>query len=762
MEVGGSDSGMEPTPDSSLTSERELGDGTSSESSAASGRRGRPPRTPLARSVSVRSPALRTPDDGRWPSNTRRNIMSVSVTGSAPERNNPDKYATLPRRRRKSAENLAKSREPSLNRTASLRRKKAEEDKNKTPTGIKKTRARTKIYHEVGCQTGLTGADIEATTSARVRDPVNRVELVTVGVQSEGRLDEFEKLEKEHKDLEERAKRLTEEKSSLSEELSKEKEERQQMEKSIRSILGLGGEDELIKSIEKDKKKVTDIVKKQNLEINQLHTLCCNLKKELERCALREERLLEDQKESEAESLEIQEFLQAEKSTLAETLKELEVELAQTKVALTTAESELVKQQEECTHLVRMCEQRRQEKLSLESRLRTLEMRSKETMLEQGAAVSGAAVALSGLGSRLDILVSNLVSTYNISSADLENYVQTEKSNYISMVPTNSYLQCRVQDVVYHNEAFNESDSSGDLSPEVEEKKSGGLLAAIISAIKSATHRSTPGGTDTFSESELLASESEPVFCDKRSSLASLPDISPLKSHRDSIAASDDFDLSEDGPLTNSDSIQNLSDAIIRRQREEEESNFICGQKSHATQGGGIIDQVIEVDNMVTRLLRVLHIIEAKRQNIKYIRENGEKEVKNINETMDTLKNEIKELKLKLQQTEKSSLQVESLQKELKEREKQLNESEKKFELAQELLTNNWHKAMSEVRRLYEAIDSALELMQGAGDEVERSAVLSKVRRELEETNFRCSTTLPVSTSRPDLNANAALPLNVA
>lgn len=44
--------------------------------------------------------------------------------------------------------------------------------------------------------------------------------------------------------------------------------------------------------------------------------------------------------------------------------------------------------------------------------------------------------------------------------------------------------------------------------------------------------------------------------------------------------------------------------------------------------------------------------------NLIHFRENGEKEVKNINETMDTLKNEIKELKLKLQQTEKSSLQV--------------------------------------------------------------------------------------------------------
>lgn len=31
--------------------------------------------------------------------------------------------------------------------------------------------------------------------------------------------------------------------------------------------------------IEKDRKKTNEIVRKQQLEINQLHTLCCNLKK---------------------------------------------------------------------------------------------------------------------------------------------------------------------------------------------------------------------------------------------------------------------------------------------------------------------------------------------------------------------------------------------------------------------------------------------------------------------------------------------------
>lgn len=48
---------------------------------------------------------------------------------------------------------------------------------------------------------------------------------------------------------------------------------------------------------------------------------------EIERCMQTEKRLIEEQRETEAESLEIQEFLQAEKSTMADTLKELELEV---------------------------------------------------------------------------------------------------------------------------------------------------------------------------------------------------------------------------------------------------------------------------------------------------------------------------------------------------------------------------------------------------------------------------------------------------
>lgn len=58
--------------------------------------------------------------------------------------------------------------------------------------------------------------------------------------------------------------------------------------------------------------------------------------------------------------------------------------------------------------------------MSLETRLRVIEACSKESMLLHGAAVSGAAVALSGLGNRLEVLVDALVTSYHISQSDLE------------------------------------------------------------------------------------------------------------------------------------------------------------------------------------------------------------------------------------------------------------------------------------------------------------------------------------------------------
>lgn len=56
----------------------------------------------------------------------------------------------------------------------------------------------------------------------------------------------------------------------------------------------------------------------------------------------------------------------------------------------------------------------------MQTKYNALEGRSKELLMSQSSAVSGASVALSGLGNRLELLVDQLISSYNISEQDLE------------------------------------------------------------------------------------------------------------------------------------------------------------------------------------------------------------------------------------------------------------------------------------------------------------------------------------------------------
>jgi hypothetical protein len=63
---------------------------------------------------------------------------------------------------------------------------------------------------------------------------------------------------------------------------------------------------------------------------------------------------------------------------------------------------------------------RRQEYLGMQAKYSALEGRSKDLLLSQGSAVSGANVALASLQSRIEHLVEQLISSYNISEQDLE------------------------------------------------------------------------------------------------------------------------------------------------------------------------------------------------------------------------------------------------------------------------------------------------------------------------------------------------------
>jgi len=63
-------------------------------------------------------------------------------------------------------------------------------------------------------------------------------------------------------------------------------------------------------------------------------------------------------------------------------------------------------------------------------KLNAVERRSRELLLTQGAAMSGAAVALSGLSTRLEGLVDQLIASYNISVKDLEVNTMMKVINY--------------------------------------------------------------------------------------------------------------------------------------------------------------------------------------------------------------------------------------------------------------------------------------------------------------------------------------------
>lgn len=67
-------------------------------------------------------------------------------------------------------------------------------------------------------------------------------------------------------------------------------------------------------------------------------------------------------------------------------------------------------------------------------KLNAVERRSRELLLTQGAAMSGAAVALSGLSTRLEGLIDQLIASYNISIKDLEVSIMTEVSSFACKV----------------------------------------------------------------------------------------------------------------------------------------------------------------------------------------------------------------------------------------------------------------------------------------------------------------------------------------
>ncbi|XP_075221018.1 microtubule-binding protein cornetto [Lycorma delicatula] len=739
-------------------------------------------------------------DDGRWPSsfskanqvnlpknrpsqvmNTDKklpHVMTSSFSHVETSSNALEKYATLPRRHRRSAENLSTreregrnlSREPSLNRTASLRQKhnaavnnsngsnntmnfvSIHNIKSMPPYPVKNRTTKTRIYHEISVQTSLTGNDVDkALAGTPPIDIHSRVEVAHCGIQVDRRIEEVERLESRLKEMQQELSILQANQREL-QEVKENLLNEKALNTSITNRLSILitkkdalAKGDVVSALEEQVHTSNDLISKQQAEIATLHALCSTLNEDLAKSYAVQKMLVQQQQEGEVEALEMQDFLQAEKSTLAEALQDTETELNEQTQLVKQKDTDLARLQEECSHLVRISEQRRQEVLSMAARLKSVETRSKDALLQQGAAVSSAAVALSGLGTRLETLVDALVTTYAISEHDLE-------------------------DVIFHNEAYSDSGSSVETSPQHSSKitpatasaaasaGSGGFINAVLNAIRSATSsQSRATNTENSSESEqMLSLEPEPQAFRNRDVTC---DSSPEK--RLSIASVDDF---EPSALVNSESLQNLTEAILKRQQDEKNESENSIEFPSVLPASTLVDQVIEVDNLITRLLKVLRIIQVANEQSVRIKtlqlserlNQKEDERQSAEEVIERLKEELHQLQSQLQCGEITDNQIIDVKDRIIDKEVQLNEISRKLCLTKQLLTDNWHQAMNEVRRQYEAIDTALEMMQSVQGIVQQNPILSKVQQNLEETNFQCASMLPVISTTSDLNANAA------
>ncbi|KAK2583526.1 hypothetical protein KPH14_009482 [Odynerus spinipes] len=599
---------------------------------------------------------------------SRSDKMTTSLDNKA-----LDAYATLPRRNKnkmtvpKTSEKTDKlvrsrsgSRDGSLGRQPEKKSQGGRDSIHKSlpPYPRNKPVEKTRIYHEIGIQTGLTGNDIDNALSgipSAVAGP-DIIERLHEAVQTDGTWEDMQAMQSDLKRLnEETAVRkeendrlkteMVEVKRLLEEEQADHAFARQELDRNARRVLAMlgtpqsehaEGSDSFLE-LETHLQSSGQVVANQQIEIADLQSLCRMLSRDLEKSLAAQKALLQQQQELEAESAEMQDFLQQEKTTLADALKDAEIELKKKEEALTHRDSELERQTEECKHLVRISEQRRQENLSLNMKLNAVERKGRELLLTQGAAVSGAAVALSGLGTRLEGLVDQLITSYNISVKDLE-------------------------DVIYHNEAYSRSNSSIESSP-VSSKhslkectpspKSGSFVSAVIGAIRNAaTHPFVTKTVDKKSSlesakqmykdlsmdssSDLLDFETEPcLMMESVLEDVTLPDtyshnmISSSDSLRRALSfpeTADESNIKKTKVLDECTSLTNLTQAILHRRKVQDEEEDECESVSESDTGTNdgplpltdycpavsLVDQVIDVDNLVTKLLKVLRIIQLE------------------------------------------------------------------------------------------------------------------------------------------------------
>ncbi|KAH8239431.1 hypothetical protein KR032_004241 [Drosophila birchii] len=673
-----------------------------------------------------RTPSLsraRTPgtpsDDGRWPANrgAARRGMSVTPDVTANRmRGSPAPGGTLPRRRKQqSVEDLTGGR---LSRSNSISRAAAVDARMTSSVMVVPTSRRsvapatakvnslrrpqlvaprTRIYHETAVQTALTSEDLEQVLGGGLLQTraLDAVEQRNQSTQAEPdqRDFEIEQLRQEVRQLSGKLQREREEKLAMQQELHLNTERVMGMLELARVVSASAGtptsddsgdgsgHDSLLMLESQIQMSGHELFERQQ-EIGQLRAMCRALQMEMRRSLATQQVLLQEKAAIEQESSELQDFLQHEKAAQCDALRELEADYQAVKSQLGNREEEAKVLRDECRHLVRLNEQRRQENRLLQTKYSALENKSRELIHQQNASVAGASTALSGLHSRLDGLVEQLVYSYSISEQDLEDIRFQAESEQVQNGQRPNGLDLPICPAT-NGDAIHTLvlASDGSLSPQ----RNQSFIAAVIGAIRQATTHSgkrlslrqagkrngvgggsaqitsTAGATglepqgngDDSDSTEMLDSETEPCLLMMDNVLE---DVVHHDSHSHNMVSSCTGMISQIELPTElmsshhnningcggDDSLQQLSQAITNRQQMELHMHKMsamplnprdqCNTEELSCHDSlaelaelpslmeystaqAVVDQVIEVDTLVTKLLKVLRLVQLDNDN---------------------------------------------------------------------------------------------------------------------------------------------------
>lgn len=365
------------------------------------------PKATIRRAVSMcrRTTPNGTPytEDGRWPSIVHKPFAKVQRHESlviktkvgqlvldSGKTQTPDRYTTLPRRKRANSEedlsewrsyrSTSSTRQDRMTASTIVRRPLTRESPNKSiHHPILARKPKTIIYHEALVQTALTSQDIDDAFAGHVKEiPITAVTKVNRDCQVDLRDKYIERLEEQirsltadndslKKNLKERSQLLASKEHQLKRERDEKTTVKQNTERFLDMLRSVNGVQTIESDANCDSLSMLEsqiqlsghAMEVKQCQIDKLREFCRKLQAEMSLSMQVQQTMLEERNNFEKETNELQDFLQDEKTAIVEALKEAETEIEQHKCAAEQKNKEIERLQDECRHLVRICEQRR-------------------------------------------------------------------------------------------------------------------------------------------------------------------------------------------------------------------------------------------------------------------------------------------------------------------------------------------------------------------------------------------------------------------